>query len=298
MLSNAPNSAQKPLFSVIVTVYNDWGVVEECLRSLAGQVSPPAFEVVIVDDGSEKAAPDSVRQWESRLTLTIVREPHFGISAARNRGVRESKGQVLLFTDADCRLEVNSLFELASAIAASPEHSCFQLHLTGDFSTLLGRAEELRMIALQDQTLQSDGRIRLLNTAGFAIRRSHPSIQSGPFDLSAQRGEDTLLLASLMQKGELPLFLPSAKVQHSVSLSVIECFRKDLRSGWLQTRTFRAIAAKGVRIRMKNTDRMRMLYSTWKTSRQRSIGHAAWVVLVTRQLIERTVSVMCEFWPR
>jgi len=297
MLANAPNSAQPPLFSVIIAVYNEWSLVQECLRSLAEQASPPPFEVIVVDDGSEVPATDSVQQYGNSYRLRIVREAHAGIPAARNRGVQESKGEIFVFTDADCRLGSSCLSELAAAIARFPQHSCFQLHLTGDSSTLLGRAEELRMIALQNQTMQRDGRIRLLNTAGFAIRRSHSCVQLGLFNPAAHRGEDTLLLATLMQHGELPLFVPNARVQHSISLSFTGSIRKDVRSGWLQRGTFRTIAAKGIRVRMRNKDRVRMLYSTWKTSRQPSIGRAAWMVLVTRQLVERTMTVLCEFWP-
>lgn len=292
MLANGTNSAQIPLFSILITVYDDWEALSECLRAIGEQIDPPPFEVIVVDDGSKEPAPEVVLVWENRYPLRIVREAHLGIPSARNRGVAESKGDILLFTDADCRFEANCLSELARAIAQSPQHRYFQLHLAGDCSTLLGRAEELRVIALQDQTLQPDGRIRLLNTAGFAIRRSHPGIPSGPFDLSAQRGEDTLLLATLMQNGELPLFVPDAKVQHSVSLSVPGVFLKDLRSGWLEGSTFGSISAKGIRIRMKNRDRLRMLHSTWRISRRASIGRTAWMVLVMRQLTERTVTVL------
>lgn len=291
------NLDQSPLFSVLITVYNDWDALAECLGAIGGQVDPPSFEVVIVDDGSKEPAPESIRKWENIFPLTIVREAHAGIPVARNRGVAESKGEILLFTDADCRFEANCLSELARTIARSPQHRCFQLHLAGDCSTLLGRAEELRVIALQDQTLQPDGRIRLLNTSGFAIRRSHPIIQNGPFDPTALRGEDTLLLASLMQDGELPLSVPTATVRHSVSLSIIECICKDLRSGWMEGITYKAISAKGVRVRMANKDRLRMLYSTWKTSRQSSIGHGAWAVLVGRQLTERTMTVLYQCVP-
>jgi glycosyltransferase involved in cell wall biosynthesis len=297
MPANATNPDPAPLFSVLITVYNDWDTLVGCLRAIGEQVDPPSFEVIVVDDGSKEPAPDSVREWQNSYALTIIREPHAGIPAGRNRGVRESKGEILLFTDADCRLDSNCLSELARAIAQSPQHSCFQLHLAGDCSTLLGRAEELRVIALQDQTLLPDGRIRLLNTAGFAIRRSHPSVQEGPFDSDALRGEDTLLLANLMQNGELPLFVPTATVRHSVSLSPLECLRKDLRSGWLEAITFKSVSAKGVRIRMSNGDRLRMLYSTWKTAGQRSLGRTAWAVLITRQLVERTLTVLYQCLP-
>lgn len=298
MLANGTNSAQIPLFSILITVYDDWEALSECLRAIEEQIDPPPFEVIVVDDGSKEPAPEVVLVWENRYPLRIVREAHLGIPSARNRGVAESKGDILLFTDADCRFEANCLSELALAIAQSPQHSCFQLHLTGDCSTLLGRAEELRVIALQDQTLQGDGRIRLLNTSGFAIRRSHRSIWEGPFEPSALRGEDTLLLANIMQKGELPLFVATAKVRHSVSLSPLQCLRKDLRSGWLDAATFRVISAKNVRIRMSNSDRVRMLYSTWKAASENSLGRTAWAILITRQLVERSVTVLYHFLHR
>lgn len=297
MSTGPTNPAQAPAFSVLITVYNDWESLAGCLRAIGEQVDPPTFEVIVVDDGSSQTTPESVLVWQSRYPLRILREVHAGIPSARNRGVEESKGEILLFTDADCRFDANCLSELARTIAQSPRHSCFQLRLSGDCSTLLGRAEELRVIALQDQTLQPDGRIRLLNTAGFAILRSHTLMREGPFDPSALRGEDTLFLAKLMKNGELPLFVTEAKVRHSVALSIGECFRKDVRSGWLQSRTFRTIAAHGVRVRMRNVDRLRMLHSTWAICGEHSIGRAAWIVLVTRQLVERTVSVLFECWP-
>lgn len=295
MLPNATNPA--PLLSVLITVYDDWERLAECLRAIGAQVGPPSFEVIVVDDGSKQPAPEFVRMWQSSYPLTIIREAHSGIPRARNRGVEESKGEILLFTDADCRFEPDCLLKLAETIAAFPEHGSFQLHLTGDSSTLLGRAELLRLIAIQDQTLQPDGRIRFLNTSGFAIRRSHKSVETGPFDITAIRGEDTLLLATLMQQGELPLFVRNAKVRHSVSLSILECVRKDLRSGWLEGITFKAVAEKGVRVRMTNQDRIRMLYSTWKTSRDPMIGHLAWLVLTSRQLLERSVTVLYQCLP-
>lgn len=297
MLGNAISTAGSLQCSIVIAVHDDWEPLQGCLRSLAEQIDGPDFEVIVVDDGSRDPAPESIRQWSRSYPLSIVRQPNAGIASARNRGVLESKGQILVFTDADCRFERNCLSQLAETIVAAPEHDCFQLHLTGDSSTLLGRAEVLRLIAIQEQTLQPDGRIRFLNTSGFAIRRSHKSVKTGPFDTVAIRGEDTLLLATLMQQGELPLFVRNATARHSVSLSILECLRKDLRSGWLEGMTFKAIAEKGVRVRMTNKDRIRMLYSTWKTSREPTIGRLAWLVLISRQLLERSVTVLYQCLP-
>lgn len=293
MLVDPIQASVPPQFSIVIPVHEDWKPLEGCLRSLAEQTDSPVFEVIVVDDGSRESAPESILQWNRSYPLSIVRQPNTGVPSARNRGVQESKGDVLIFTDADCRFQANCLSALAATIATSPQHNCFQLHLTGDCSNLVGRAEELRLIAIQDHALQGDGQIRYLNTSGFAIRRSHPSIEEGgPFHPVALRGEDTLLLATLIQRGELPFFVSSATIQHSISLSFIECLRKDIQSAWLEGRTFEVITETGIRVRMKNKERLRMLLSTWKISRQPSIGRSAWTVLISRQLLERTTSMI------
>jgi glycosyltransferase involved in cell wall biosynthesis len=287
---NEQISNRTPLFSIIIAVYNDWAVLEGCLQSVAQQSNGPCFEVIIVDDGSTEPAPDFIRPSSCTYSLMVIPQPHSGIPAARNRGIRNSKGAVLLFVDADSRLQANCLAALASAINNSPQHNCFQLRLVGNCSNLVGRAEELRLIVFQRHMLQPDGRIRYLNTAGFAIRRTRVDIQAGVFDPLAFRAEDTLLLADLMQAGELPLFVPDALVEHYIPLSLAGCFRKDIRSAYLEARTYNIIASKGVRIRLTNRERLQLLLSMWKTARQPSIGRSAWFVLVVRQAFQRTIS--------
>jgi len=199
----------------------------------------------------------------------------------------------MLFVDADCKLQTDCLTTLASAIRDSPQHNCFQLHLTGDRAGLVGRAEELRLNTLQNHLLQPNGCIRYLNTSGFAIRRKSVEVERGLFDPAALRAEDTLLLADLMQIGELPLFVTNAIVQHGIPSSLIKCLLKDMRSAYLKGSTFDLIASKGVRIRASHRERLGMMSSMWKTSQRQSIGRLAWFVVLTRQVLARIVSVVC-----
>jgi len=108
-------------------------------------------------------------------------------------------------------------------------------------------------------------------------------IEGGLFDPVAVRAEDTLLLANLIKGGELPLFVPDAIVQHAIPLPLLACFRKDLRSAHLDARTYNIIDANGVRFRVSQLQRLRMLLSMWETSGQKSIGRSAWFVLAARQ---------------
>jgi len=291
MIQGEQNSTATPQFSIVIPVYNDWPSLEHCLQSIERQINAPSFEVIIVDDGSAEAVPDSARNSPPGYPITIIRQAHMGIPSARNRGIQASKGTVLLFVDADSRLEVNCLAALDSAIFYLPEHDCFQLRLVGNRSNLVGRVEALRLITLQGHMLQSDGRIRYLNTAGFAIRRASADIEAGVFNPVALRAEDTLLLADLIQAGELPLFVPNAVVEHAIPLSLMGCLRKDLRSAYLERRAYEIIASKGVRIRLTNRERLRLLFSMWRTARQDSIGRSAWFALVARQAFQRTMSI-------
>jgi glycosyltransferase involved in cell wall biosynthesis len=281
-----------PLFSIIIAVYNDWTALDLCLQSVSRQADRQSFEVIVVDDGSDSEAPTRIRQWVDRLPLIVVKQPHTGISTARNHGVRVSRGSTLLFIDADCRLQPNCLAALKSTMAALPTHSYFQLHLIGDRQGTVGRAEELRLISLQNHLLQPNGCIRYLNTAGFAIRRSHVDVERGLFDSSALRAEDTLLLANLIALGELPFFVPDAVVQHRVPLSLLQCFRKDIRSALLEGKTFDLIASRGIKVRMSNRERLGLLRSMWKTSRQPEIGRSAWFALTARQSLQRIISLL------
>lgn len=281
-----------PHLSVIIAVYNDWIALDSCLRSLTQQTGGSDFEVIVVDDGSNEPAPEKIRQRERELPLSIVRQSHAGISTARNHGIRLSRGSILLFTDADCRLQPNCLKALASTIAASPEHDYFQLRLVGDCSRLVGKTEHLRLTTLQEHMLRADGGMRYLNTAGFAIRRSSVPVDRRLFDPAALRGEDTLLLADLIQRGALPFFVADAIVQHEVPMSMLGCFRKDIQSAFLEGGTYALIASKGVRIRIGNRERLRMLRSLWKNSREPSIGRLAGLVLAMRQSLGRISSLV------
>jgi glycosyltransferase involved in cell wall biosynthesis len=283
MTEHQDNSTTGALFSIIIAVYNDWAPLDQCLRSLSQQKNAANFEVIIADDGSSEAAPEFITKWGEFYTLTIIRHSHAGISTARNRGVQASTGAALLFVDADCRLHANCLAALGKAISDSPQHNYFQLHLVGDCLGTIGRAEELRLAMLQEHFLQPDGRIRYLNTAGFAIRKAVVDVERGVFDPVALRAEDTFLMATLMQRGELPFFVSGATVEHSIPLSVLACLRKDLRSIYLEAKTYDLIASKGVRFRVGYGERFAMVCSMWTASGRRSFGRRPWFVVTARQ---------------
>jgi Glycosyl transferase family 2 len=297
MLEWSPHSSTvNPLFTIVIGVRNDWAPLGECLGSLALQTSAPPFEVIVIDDGSKETAPESIQKWASAYPLKLMRQEQAGISVARNHGIEISRGPILLFTDADCKFLPACLQMLALTIAQSP-HKCFQLHLVGNGIGSVGRAEELRLMTLQDHFLQPDGCIRYLNTAAFAIRREAIPNHHKLFDPAAARAEDTLLLARLIKNAELPFFVESAIVEHSVKLPLLSCLRKDFRSAYLEAKAYAFIASRGIRIQVRHRERISMLRSMWKISTRPSIGRSAWWVLVGRQGLRLLVFVIYRCLP-
>lgn len=89
-----------PNVSVVIPTYNRAEHVMGAVRSALDQSRPPA-ELIVVDDGSTDETPDLFAEVEA--PVRYVRQENAGVSAARNRGVREATGDWIAFLDSDDR---------------------------------------------------------------------------------------------------------------------------------------------------------------------------------------------------
>ncbi len=109
-------------FSIVIATRDRAAFLERALAGLEAQASPPAFEVVVVDNGSSDTTLDVVRAASERGVLDAralhVPEPNRG--AARNAGVAAASGDVVLFMDDDVALPAGFLAAHARAHAKLP----------------------------------------------------------------------------------------------------------------------------------------------------------------------------------
>ena len=88
-----------PLASVIVPARDAQETLPRTLRALEAQQLAGAFEVIVVDDGSTDRTATIAR--EAGRGVEVLTQPPLGPAAARNHGVRHSRGELLAFCDAD-----------------------------------------------------------------------------------------------------------------------------------------------------------------------------------------------------
>jgi glycosyltransferase involved in cell wall biosynthesis len=111
-----------PTFSVVIPTFERPATLARVLDALGRQSSPPDFEVLVVDDGSRDRTPDLLRSLSPRYPFRCLRQENSGPAAARNRGVEEARGRLVLFLGDDTVPEGDLLSAHAVAHAEPRAH--------------------------------------------------------------------------------------------------------------------------------------------------------------------------------
>lgn len=119
-----------PEISVIVPIYNAEKFLRRCIDSILSQTYTD-FELLLVDDGSKDgsgAICDEYARKDSRVR--VFHKPNGGVSAARNLGLDNARGEWIAFADADDWVEADWLSSRTELIHAGCDLVCcgFQIH--------------------------------------------------------------------------------------------------------------------------------------------------------------------------
>lgn len=217
--------------SIIVCTYNRADSLAVTLRALAAQRVPAhvGWEVVVVDNNSRDRTAEVVGEAARAFpgSLRYCHEPRQGLSHARNRGIGEARGRVLMFTDDDVCPESDWVAQLLEGMRAhgadavggyiAPNWEASPpAWLTERFHGFLAiRVDESgpRPIVQRED---------LPFGANMAFRREVFD-RVGPFDVRRGRkgnvlssGEDWELFERVLAAGLRVVYLPRARVSHRV----------------------------------------------------------------------------------
>jgi Glycosyl transferase family 2 len=174
-----------PLVSVVIPCYNQAAFLGDAIESAQQQTHAPV-EVIVVDDGSSDRTASVAAGYPA---VRYVRQRNSGAAAARTAGLHESRGEFVIFLDADDRLLPEAAAIGLEALRAHPEWGFVTGHVR-----LIGADGAPRGIPVQDHA-KGNQYIALLRsnyiwTPGVVLYRRSTLASIGSFDPAARASAD------------------------------------------------------------------------------------------------------------
>jgi lipopolysaccharide/colanic/teichoic acid biosynthesis glycosyltransferase/glycosyltransferase involved in cell wall biosynthesis len=216
------------MISVVVPVRNAAGTLGACLEALAHQtVAAGSYEIIVVNDGST----DNTRQVALDHHVCCLDIAPAGPAAARNHGVAQAGGELVLFTDSDCA-PAPDWIEQMSALFADPEVVGARGVYRTRQTSLVARFVQQEYQDKYDRTSQR-ATIDFIDTYSAGYRRAVFQANGG-FEtaFSAPSVEDQEFSFRLAQKGYKLLFAPRAAVYHQHDSTLAEYGRRKFWIGY------------------------------------------------------------------
>jgi glycosyltransferase involved in cell wall biosynthesis len=214
--------SEHPAVTVVIPALNEARVIGDCLRALAAQTYPAErLAVVVVDNGSVDDTAEVARQHGA----SVLHVPQRSAYVARNAAIRQTQGDYLAFTDADCVPDPRWIEELLAAEARERTGVVAgHIEYRMSFDSLGNRmliASRTRDVIREHVCVH-----HCAPTGNVLIRRALLET-FGPFCETAF-GSDIAMSKTLAAQGHPPAFAPLAAVVH-------QC---DLTNGEYLSRTF------------------------------------------------------------
>ncbi|MGA7877690.1 MAG: glycosyltransferase [Desulfoferrobacter sp.] len=244
-----------PFFSIIVPTLNRPEQLQNiCLPALA-QLDYPRdrYEVIIVDDGSEKSPDGCMEKFLDDLNLIVVKQSHSGPAVARNRGARRARGEILAFTDDDCAPDTEWLKVLSSRFSVTPDCAIGGHTYNALSQNPYSAVSQLLVDCVYDRFNTNPYQMRFFTSNNLAMP-AYPFHFIGGFnEIFSLGGEDREFCNRWINCGFGLIYEPLAKVYHFHKMTFRSFLRQHFRYGVGAFR-FRRIVAKrkGERMKIEN----------------------------------------------
>ena len=190
-------------FSVVIPLYNKEKEIANTLNSVLNQ-SYTADEIIVVDDGSTDGSAKIVESFTKKFKeIKLIKQNNMGVSAARNRGIEESKNEYICFIDADDLWKEDFLYEIKKLIEDFPKAilystSHMMIDENGNFiKSKISLDKNFRGYIDNFIKVFKDN-YGLINSSSVCIRKSiNPK-----FPVGEKKGEDICLWIELSLKGK------------------------------------------------------------------------------------------------
>jgi GT2 family glycosyltransferase len=229
--------------SIVVPTFNGAKRIGNCLRSLARQTEGRHAEILVIDDGSTD---DISRAVGSFPGVRLITQENAGPAAARNRGAREARGNLIVFTDDDCEPAQGWFdamvkpFEDPEVVGVKGAYRTRQKPLVARFV----QAEYEDRYRLMARSADID----FIDTYSAAFRR-HRFLEMDGYDTDfpVACAEDIELSYRMSAKGWKMRFVPEAIVYHQHPDTLMRYLKKKFKFAFWRVLAVRKNPGKAVK---------------------------------------------------
>jgi glycosyltransferase involved in cell wall biosynthesis len=222
-----------PTVSVIIPAYNAARTLPQTLAALSA-AAPPPLEIIVVDDGSTDETPRAAAAAGARVLRC---EKNIGAAAAKNRGARDARGDILFFTDADIVPPRDALTVIQRALQNPHVDGIVGLlDETSPYADWASQFKNLWMNFTYGRFARAE-RIGLFYTSAAAIRRD-VFLRLGGFDENyrgASIAEDTEFGQRAWGQGAHLQLEPKLRVMHLKVYTADGVLREDFKRAYALT---------------------------------------------------------------
>ncbi len=257
-----------PTVTVILAAYNEERHLSEKLSNTMRQDYPAGkLDIIVVDDGSTDYTVEIVRQFQDNRVQLLQQERRLGKTAALNRAVREAKGEVLVFTDANALFQADAVQHLVNSFDAEGNVGVVCGELKYQLHPQTAGADEGYYWDLEIQLKRAESQLGTLlgaNGSIYALRRElyiplHEDVISDFIE--------PLLLA---RKGYRTIYQPQAISYESSSRNLKAEFRRKKRivqrglyGLWAHSELLSPIASGWLAVQLWSHKALRWLTPLW-----------------------------------
>lgn len=221
------------MISVVIPLYNKEGQIEKTLRTVLLQTYQN-FEIVVVDDGSTDRSVEIVTTMGDKR-IRLIHQQNAGVSAARNRGIAEAKGEFIALLDADDEWKRDYLATQMRLVERYPQCDVFATNY--EFRNEYGDVVPtiIRGLLFDGQTgvlsnyfeVASNSNPPLWTSAVMARKSALESV--GGFPVGIVSGEDLLTWARLACRYKIAWTRESMAIYFTPTTGITRKESKDLK---------------------------------------------------------------------
>ena len=233
--------------SVLIITRNRAQMLRNCLESLVKQTLLPD-EVLVVYTSTDNTK-NVILSFKKRLPIKYFEEKQVGIPYARNRGIKEASGNLLLMLDDDCEADRFWVERMVNAHRKYPkawviQGRTYSLPKNGIYSILVESDRLLWLLSYAKKGLpvkkmrnffskdfRDETAIFTCDTKNLSFKTSYLRKHKLSFDTEFYRGEDADLGKQILQKNGLIIFYPHATVGHHERSSLREFLEQRWNTG-------------------------------------------------------------------